>query len=96
MLVMEKIRTTNQNMMPVLVVSLLMLFNCSTANAGTLGSSCTRYQPIAGYVVGTIIYQSSPPRPFWTGWRYEGNCRKNCKVDRWTGRVYRCKRVCRY
>jgi hypothetical protein len=91
------IMARNQKIIWGLLISLLMLFNtlyCATAKAGILSSPCVAYHP-SNYVFGPIIYRASPPRPFWTGWRYEGNCRKNCKVDRWSGRVYCCKRVCK-
>ncbi|KTC90362.1 hypothetical protein Ldum_1430 [Fluoribacter dumoffii NY 23] len=34
---------------------------------------------------------------YWTPWRYIGHgCRKSCLIDRWSGRVIRCKTRCRY
>ncbi|CAM2838113.1 Uncharacterised protein [Legionella steigerwaltii] len=33
---------------------------------------------------------------FWTPWRYVGHgCRKSCLIDRWSGQVLRCRRICR-
>lgn len=89
--------TRNQKIIFVLLISLVMIFNPlygAVAKASILSFSCIPYQS-PDYVNGLKIYRPSPPRPFWTGWRYEGNCRKNCKVDRWSGHVYCCKRVCR-
>ena len=87
----------NQKIIFVLLISLFMLFNtlyCAVAKAGIFSSSCIAYHS-PDYVYGHTIYRPSPPRPFWTGWKYEGNCRENCKIDRWSGHIYCCKRVCR-
>ncbi|QMT60358.1 hypothetical protein HBNCFIEN_01730 [Legionella sp. PC997] len=33
---------------------------------------------------------------YWTDWRYIGHgCSRSCLIDRWSGRVIRCKRSCR-
>lgn len=87
----------NQKIMFVLLIFTFMLFTSlysAVARAGIFSPVCLTHQS-PDYIHQFKIYRPSPPRPFWTGWRYQGNCRKNCKVDRWSGHIYCCKQICR-
>lgn len=86
----------NQNKIVfVLLISFNTLYGViASATTTALPPLCLTWQT-ADYVYQSRIYRPSPPRPIWTGWRHEGACRTNCKVDRWSGHVYCCKRVCR-
>jgi hypothetical protein len=102
---MEQVSLKSYRALSILLFSVLMLLGglySSVAKANTPEST-----PIAGQQLAYFIgYHSAPGyvyygprhhrRAYWTGWRYVGHgCRKNCLVDRWSGRVIRCNRVCR-
>lgn len=105
---MEQVNVKSYRIMPILLISFLMLTGAlytTVAKAGSPSSSPAGMQ--LAYYIG---YHSAPsyvyheprytPRPqrrsYWTGWRYIGHgCRKNCLIDRWSGRVMRCTRTCR-
>ena len=57
-------------------------------------SSPNAYTPV---YYGPQYYHHHQKKLYWSGWRSVGHgCRKNCLIDRWSGRVLRCNRVCRH
>lgn len=106
---MEKVSARSNKSLFVLLISSLILpggFYSTVAKADSPTQSLAGQQ--LAYFVGYHSYPSyvyyGPPvyryhyrKLYWTGWRYVGyGCRSRCLVDRWSGRVLRCKRVCRY
>ncbi|WP_083821511.1 hypothetical protein [Legionella drancourtii] len=106
---MEQVNVKSYRIMPILLISFLVLMGAlytTVAKADTPSSSSPAgmqlayyigYHSAPGYVYyGPRYYPRHPRKLYWTGWRYIGHgCRKNCLVDRWSGRVIRCNRTCR-
>lgn len=69
----------------------------STPLAGEQLAYFIGYHSSPGYVYyGPHYYHHQLRKFYWTGWNYSGHgCRKNCLIDRWSGRIVRCNRQCR-
>ena len=106
---MEKVSASNFKLRPILLVSIILFigtFYSVCANAtnmaqppGTQLSYFVGYHNYYGgyYRPGYVYYghRHYHRNVYWTGWRYKGyGCRKNCLIDRWTGRAIRCTRRC--
>lgn len=99
---MEQAITKSYNALPLLILSFLLLissFYTTRVQANTPTNAQLAY--FIGYHSSPGYHYVPPPRAyhrnkfFWTGWRHVGHgCRKNCLIDRWSGRVIRCNRVC--
>lgn len=105
---MEQAATKRYRAIPILIFSFLIL---AGGLYSTISKADTLSSPIAGEQLAYFIgYHSSPGyvyygpqyyhhhqrKLYWTGWRHTGHgCRKNCLMDRWSGRVVRCNRLCR-
>ncbi|WP_058535231.1 hypothetical protein [Legionella saoudiensis] len=103
---MERAKTKNSSALSILLFSFVLIIGgglYNTAKAETLPASPLAGQQLAYFVgyhtnapvyIGPRVHHHRSVR--WTGWRYVGRgCRQNCLVDRWSGRVIRCNRVCR-
>ena len=99
--IMERTKIRHSSALPYLLLS-LFLFTGSFYSSKAAADNVTGQQ--LAYFVG---YHTSPGyvyhgprhsranRTYWTGWRAVGHgCRRSCLVDRWSGRVIRCKNTC--
>ena len=103
---MEKTMNKSYSSFTLLILSFLLLIGSlystvAKANTPSQLSSSTQLAYFIGYHSSPGYHYAPPPRAyhrnkfFWTGWRHVGHgCRKNCLIDRWSGRVIRCNRVC--
>jgi hypothetical protein len=102
---MERVTTKSYRIIPILLISFVMLIGALYTTVAKANTSAPAASPAGMQLAYFIGYHSAPgyvyyphrPRTLhWTGWRYIGHgCRKNCLVDRWSGRVLRCNRTCR-
>lgn len=104
---MEKVSIRSYKNISRLFLSLIILigfFYSSIVQADTSPSQLPGQQ--LAYFIGYHSggYYEPPPyyyhrhhrSLFWTPWRYVGHgCRKSCLIDRWSGHVIRCRRICR-
>ncbi len=108
---MEKVNIRNYRAIPILVLSILLLAGSSyfavakaeansTPLAGQQLAYFIGYHYAPGYANGPHYYHyhhAVPRAVYWTRWRYVGHgCNRHCLVDRYTGRVVRCERVCHH
>lgn len=107
---MEHAKTQHYRVLPLIFLSFVLLAGglySTQAKASSSSTTPLAGQQLAYYIgyhsAPSYVYQEPRPRyhhhhprrSYWTGWRYVGhNCRKNCLIDRWNGRVLRCNRVC--
>lgn len=102
-----KVSARSKRTVPLLFVSFLILIGglySTVTQASTLPTGQQlayfvgyHYAPGQSHIGPNRHYHHQPRQPYWTGWRHTSpRCQKRCLVDRRTGHIIRCTRVCRH
>lgn len=105
---MEKMLVEKTKLIPLLFTSFLLVLalgysmklhaNQASAIPGTQLAYFIGYHEYNGFYTPSNVY-SNPKykhkRSYWSGWKKSGSgCRKNCLIDRFSGRAIRCSKRC--